>query len=156
MRLLIDAMIAVMVLAIAAGMTWHSGAVRQADEHRDLARAETRRFQQQISLQSALAQVERNERGYPASVETEWFQGKLPVNPLIDVDHPWLEIAGAEQKGLLHPPEKVADSSVLAKFWYNPSNGIVRARVPSSLSDATALQLYNYINDCKLQDLLGD
>jgi type II secretory pathway component PulJ len=156
MRILIDGMIAVMVLAILAGMTWHSNATRAQNQQRELTRAEVRRFQQQIALQSALAQVERNERGYPGRVEPNWFQGKLPVNPLVDVDHPWLEIAGPEQKGLTHPPQRVAASPVLAKFWYNPSNGIVRARVPSSLSDAGALELYNFINDANLTDLFGE
>ncbi len=35
----------------------------------------------------------------------------------------------------------------LAQFWYNPNTGVVRARVPDSVSDATALRLYNRIND---------
>jgi hypothetical protein len=38
-------------------------------------------------------------------------------------------------------------------FWYNPALGVVRARVPRTLSDAEALELYNEVNGTRLQEL---
>lgn len=156
MRLFMDSMVALMLAAILAVVVLYNRSTNDAMAQREFARAEVRRFTQQIALQTALSQVQRNERGYPASVDVEWFAGKLPANPLLDIDHPWLEVAGAEQHDLLHPPERSAGSAVLAKFWYNPSNGLVRARVPTGLSDAATLQMYNFINDCELPELFAD
>jgi hypothetical protein len=34
----------------------------------------------------------------------------------------------------------------IAAFWYNPANGVVRARVPVTISDQRATELYNRIN----------
>jgi hypothetical protein len=116
---------------------------------------ELRRFQQQIALQYALARVERNERGYPVTVDPEWFQGQLPANPLLGPEHPWVEIASPEQKELLHPQERVASGKTSAKFWYNPHMGIVRARVPGGMSDAASVELYNYVNDTSLPNLFA-
>lgn len=156
MRLFMDSMVALMLATIFAAVIFYNRSTNDASAQQDLARAEVRRFQQQIALQTALSQVQRNERGYPASVEVEWFAGKLPANPLLDIDHPWLEIAGAEQRDLLHPPERAAVSAVLAKFWYNPSNGIIRARIPAGISDAATISMYNFVNDSELPELFAD
>ena len=156
MRLFMDSMVALMLAAIFAVIIFYNRSASDAQAQQELARAEVRRFQQQIALQTALSQVQRNERGYPSSVDVEWFAGKLPANPLLDIEHPWLEVAGAEQRDLMHPPERSAMSPILAKFWYNPSNGIVRARVPAGVSDAATVAVYNYVNDCELPELFAD
>jgi type II secretory pathway pseudopilin PulG len=156
MRLFMDSMVALMLTAILAGLMWHNRVDAQHTQARELARAEVRRFQQQIALQAALAQVERSERGYPSSVEPEWFQGKLPTNPLLDSSHSWLEIAGPQDVELQHPAQRVAANNSVAKFWYNPGTGVVRARVPSGVSDKAAVDMYNFVNDSSLHDLFAD
>jgi len=156
MRLFMDSVIALMLTAILAGMVWYKKVDQNNDAMRDIARTEVRRFQQQIALQSALAKVERNDRGYPATVDPDWFSTSLPANPLLGVNHPWLEVAGADQKDLIHPPNRVAGSHLIAKFWYNPHTGTVRARVPAEVSDHAALEMYNFINESALPDLFTD
>jgi hypothetical protein len=156
MRLFMDTVVALMLVALLGGVIWHNRADQSIKQDRDLARSEVHRFQQQIALQSALAKVQRNERGYPETVDPNWFQGVLPANPLIDIGHPWLEIAGPDQKDLVHPQDRVATDKNTAKFWYNPHTGVVRARVPAGVSDAAALELYNHINECYLPELFAD
>ena len=156
MRLFMDSMVALMLVAILAGVMWHNRVDAQHTQARDLARAEVRRFQQQIMLQSALAQVERTDRGYPQNVEPDWFQGKLPTNPLLDASYPWLEIAAPDEADYQHPLQRVAGNNSIAKFWYNPHTGVVRARVPSGGSDKASLEMYNFVNDCTLPDLFAD
>jgi hypothetical protein len=156
MRFFMDCMVALMLTAILAGIMWYNRVDAQHTQARELARAEVRRFQQQISLQSALAQVQRSERGYPQAVEPDWFQGKLPSNPLLDSSHPWLEIAAPEDADLQHPMQRVAAHSGVAKFWYNPSTGVVRARVAAGGSDKSSVEMYNFVNDATLPDLFAD
>jgi len=40
-----------------------------------------------------------------------------------------------------------------AMFWYNPARGVIRARVPRTLSDADAVALYNDVNRTKVVEL---
>lgn len=156
MRLFVDTVIALLLVGTLAGWFWHSRQVESEQKVRDFARAEVRRFQQQISLQAALANVNSKERGYPGTVDPAWFEDNLPANPMLPVGHPWVEVAGPDQHQLAHPRERIAHSRSLARFWYNPANGFVRARVPMDLSDAAAAELYNYINDCSLPELFSD
>lgn len=82
---------------------------------------------------------------YPAAFEEEWFEGhQFPQHPLNTEDRPWMEIQSAV--GVLHPTNKVLTSSVAGAFWYNPAEGVVRARVPDMGSQAATLDVYNQIN----------
>lgn len=156
MRLLMDSVVALMLVVLLGGVMWHNRTDQTDTRHRDTAKMEVQRFQRQIALQSTLAKVARNERGYPETIDPDWFSGNLPQNTLVEISHPWLEVAGPDQAELLHPVERVAFEKRLAKFWYNPRTGVVRARVPSELSDTETLELYNYVNDCNLPDLFAD
>jgi hypothetical protein len=156
MRLILDTLVALMLVGILAGVVIHLRDVRDVQAQEDLAREEVRRFQQQIHLHTALSGGEPRDRGYPASVDPAWFQGNLPVNPLLGPDYPWLEVAGPGNRRALHPPDLVAVDHDTASFWYNPATGVVRARVPVGVSDARALDLYNYINDCDLPTLFPE
>jgi hypothetical protein len=155
MRLLLDTLVALMLAAILVGVVFYNRTDQEDTHIRDQTRLELRRFQQQIALQSALAKVERNERGYPLTIDPAWFQGQLPTNPLLGPEHPWVEVASPEQKDLLHPQERVASGKGSAKFWYNPHMGIVRARVPVGMSDAASVELYNFVNDSTLPHLFA-
>jgi len=137
-------------------VVFHNRTDREVDHTRDKTRMELRRFQQQIALQQALAKVDRNERGYPVTIDPAWFQGQLPSNPLLGPEHPWVEVASPDQKDLLHPQERVASGKTVAKFWYNPHMGLVRARVPVGMSDGASVELYNYVNETNLPDLFAD
>jgi hypothetical protein len=110
-------------------------------------------IQQRIKFQSALGQTTLNGRGWPVSVDPAWFNGTPPMNALIPPGHPWLEIATPDQYGLRHPPQRQAVTRQLAGFWYNPGNGIVRARVGPAVSDAQAIEQYNRINGARVHRL---
>ncbi len=43
----------------------------------------------------------------------------------------------------------------MAQFWYNPNTGVLRARVPADVSDATALKWYNHINGTNLTGIFA-
>ncbi|MHC4217296.1 MAG: hypothetical protein ACYSU7_02460 [Planctomycetota bacterium] len=153
MRLIIDSLVALMLTGILAGVVLQTRSARQLEQRIELARAEVTRFQSQVVLQAAMEKVDLSQRGYPARVDAAWFAGNLPVNPLLGPSHPWVEIAGDKQRDLHHPPNRIAFSSNVAQFWYSPYTGVVRARVPAEVSDATALRLYNRINDVNLSSL---
>lgn len=159
MRLFIDTLVALMLIALLGGFLWLKRENQTETSQRDIARTEVRRFQQQIALQSALASVTgdktSHDRSYPPTVDPAWFTDSLPDNPLLNETHPWVEVAGPHEKDLTHPLQRVATSSLAAKFWYNPNNGIVRARVPMAISDAAALDMYCYVNECQLSDLFA-
>ena len=82
-----------------------------------------------------------------------WFEHDRPVNVLLGSAHPWVEIAHEDQSHLKHPIDPVAHDRKQAQFWYNPSSGQVRARVPARPSDQTTLDLYNLINNSHLTSL---
>ena len=156
MRLFLDTLVALMLVGLLAGLVMYHRQARDTEALRDLARAEVRRFQQQIYLHTALSDGKPRGRGYPASIDPAWFQGNLPANALLGPDHPWLEVAGLNQRDALHPPSLTATDRDTASFWYNPASGVVRARVPIRISDAEALELYNFINDCSLPTLFPE
>lgn len=147
MRLVLDSLVALMLVAVLAGVTLHYRHERVREEMVVATRSELRRFQTQLMIQAALEKVPLTPRGYPVSVDPAWFVGNLPRNLLLDSSYPWVEIAGKSERDRLHPARHMATSRSLAQFWYNPYNGVVRGRVPDSVSDATALRLYNRIND---------
>ncbi len=155
MRLIIDSLVALMLTGILAGVVMHTRAEQQIEERIEQTLSEVRRFQSQIVLQAAMEKVEITKRGYPLRVDEAWFAGDLPANPLLGPSYPWVEIAGAGQRDLQHPPNRIAFGHDVAQFWYNPHTGVVRARVPAAVSDATALRLYNRINETQLSDLYG-
>jgi hypothetical protein len=142
-----------MLVGVLAGFVLYQRNENHVEKDMQFTRAEVYRMQREVALQSTLAQVERNERGYPLTINPEWFGYDLPRNPLLPEGHPWLEIAGPAEKDLEHPPVRVAYDRSLAKFWYNPSTGMVRARIPGNQPDPDALRMYNTVNDCSLPNL---
>ncbi len=136
-----------MLAGILAGVTLHHRHERAIEAKVKTTRSEIRRFHAQVMIQAAMENVPLTQRGYPVSVEPAWFAGNRPTNLLLDSSYPWVEIAGENERDRLHPRRRMATSRSLAQFWYNPYQGVVRGRVPDSVSDATALRLYNRIND---------
>lgn len=156
MRIVIDSLVAMMLAGILAGVVLHNRTRDTEQQNLELTRDNVAYIQRQIMLQAALGKAEVNERGYPTNVDPEWFGAQLPENPLLSDAHPWLEVAGLSQVGFEHPVDRVAIDRRAAKFWYNPSNGIVRARVPADISDSDALRTYNTINSCELPTLFAE
>lgn len=156
MRLLIDSLVAVMLAGLLASIILSDRAAEEETKDVEVATVDLHRLQREIYLQAALAEVPLSEHGFPITVDPEWFQGGLPRNPLLGPDHPWLEVADASQQNFKHPHDRMAADRLTAKFWYNPYQGIVRARVSSTLSENEALALYNQVNGCSLPNLFVD
>jgi type II secretory pathway pseudopilin PulG len=153
MRLILDSLVALMLIGILSGVVLYTRSERRLEDKIELARAEVERFQSQIMLQAAMEKTELSQRGYPASIDAAWFAGNLPMNPLLGPSHPWVEIASEADRDLQHPRNRIAFGHTTAQYWYSPYTGVVRARVPGEVSDATALRLYNRINGSSLDDL---
>lgn len=151
--LLYPAMIALLLTGVWVAWSWHAQTGRTERAAIAQSRAAIERIGREISYRATLHDAELNGRGWPMTVEPEWFQGKLPRNPLVPLSNPWLEVAGEEQLLLTNPPQLLVVDGSLASFWYNPANGIVRARVSQTVSDRKALELYNTINGTRLRSL---
>lgn len=156
MRFLLN-MLAVLLLAgLVAGGVWFYRDRQQGEEQVEATRAAVRTLQRQITVQAGLGQAEVNGRGWPKTVDPAWFGGHPPMNGLVSPDRPWLEVAQPEHADLEHPPVRMTIGDEIAAFWYNPGTGIVRARVPVTVSDARATELYNAINGTTLVSIFAD
>lgn len=112
------------------------------------------RLRRELDVRIATKAVELNERGYPKTIDPAWFKDQeQPVNRLLSDEHPWLEIAGPEQAHLKHPEVRVALTKDTPGLWYNPYQGVIRARVPTTVSDEEALTTYNKVNEASLTSL---
>lgn len=146
MRWMRDVVAAIGLVSVVGGALYVQRAHREEEALFQLAQSDVRRMELEIKYRAATKTTELNGRGWPVTVDPSWFQNDPPVNPLLDDDRPWVEVAGTQQADLLHPPVRMAVDKDLAAFWYNPYQGIVRARVPVMVSDDQATALYNRIN----------
>lgn len=155
MRLVIDSLVAVMLAAVLAGVIIHN---REQDEQMlavETTRTSLRQIDRQLALRIALEQVDLTDTGHPRTIDPSWFQGELPRNMLLDAARPWMDIAGLEDRDRVHPLNIAATDGKVAAFWYNPYQGVVRARVPQALTDREMLDLYNRVNATKLESMTG-
>lgn len=114
------------------------------------------RFEQMVKLRAATKDVELNGRGWPVTIDPAWFDGDPPRNRLLTGDRPWVEVARPEDAHLRDPVVRVALDERFASFWYNPYQGIVRARVPLEINDKLTLDLYNTVNGTALTTIYQD
>ncbi len=110
-------------------------------------------IEQRIRYLKAMEEVQLNELGWPEVVDPRWFKGEPPRNGMLNARHPWLEVASTLEYALDHPVQRVAINENLAGLWYNPAKGIVRARVPQTLSDEKTIEIYNRINGSTIVEL---
>jgi len=137
---------------ISAGMLigglYYVSSQRAKERHeQEQVAGEVTRFQNELSVRAASGLAsEINPRGWPTTIEPEWFNGAPPLNTIVSGDRPWVEVAPPEHARLTNPPLRIAGDVTQASFWYNPYKGIVRARVPVQINEAKAIELYNTIN----------
>lgn len=153
MRRLVDVVGVLVVAGIAAGYYAHT----QRGEFEQIKLEETRlaleKIKAEVVIRSQSGQADINPRGWSATVVPAWFGGELPKNTLLSEDRPWLEIAPLEHADWQHPRPVFDVSGHDASFWYNPAQGIVRARVPMMPTDQRTLDAYNQINGANLPSL---
>jgi len=150
MRIVIDTLVALMLAGILAGVTLHAREREDDELTAQSLRANVESLNREVQLRAALGQVELSEGGFPKTIDPEWFKEGLPRNPMLADGRPWLEVAPIEQRSALHPPDITPGSKLTASFWYNPYQGVVRARVPAGQSDRRTLQTYNAVNGTDL------
>jgi hypothetical protein len=113
------------------------------------------RFRQVLAYRAAANQTEVNTRGWPVTIDPAWFGSDPPRNTLVTPERPWVEVATPGEASLQDPVVRMTLTPTTAAFWYNPYQGVVRARVPVSLSDRKSLELYNTINGTRLTEIYG-
>jgi hypothetical protein len=147
MRIVIDSLVAVMLAGVLASVIMFNREDGVEEHLVEQTREAVREVRQQLTLQVALEKTDLNDYGWPRTIDPDWFTSGLPKNTLLDENaRPWLEVAGIGDRDRDHPANIVASSKTLAAFWYNPYNGVVRARVPEGTTDETSLRLYNSVN----------
>lgn len=156
MRLLLNTLALLLLCALVAGLVWQHRA-KEADRARvDAARSALRQIQRTVTVQAGLGSAEVNGRGWPVTIDPSWFDGAPPWNALVSRLRPWVEVAPPEHASLVHPIVRMTINDDVAAFWYNPGNGIIRARVPVTVSDRQATELYNAVNGTLLQSIFED
>lgn len=153
MRWMRDIVAALGLVAVVGGTVYFKRAQREEEAMFQRAQTDLRRMELEIKYRAATKTTELNARGWPVTIDPAWFQAGAPDNPLLDDDRPWVEVAGTQQAELMHPPVRMAVDGELAAFWYNPYQGVIRARVPVMVSDDKATELYNRINSVSVSSI---
>jgi hypothetical protein len=105
-----------------------------------------RMLQAEVAVQAALSSPAGDRRVFPRSINPAWFRVETPRNHLLNEHHPWVEVASPYELDLDDPLDLTVDGGQHAMFWYNPARGVIRARVPRTLTDADARGLYDAVN----------
>ena len=155
MRILLNILIGLTLLGIGIVVAMSLQADVVKEDQIKTTKVEVRRFQRQITLQSAVSDIELTSEGFPVTIDPLWFDGHLPSNTLVEIGRPWVQIAGWDERASLHPADLTARDAAAAQFWYSPYKGVVRARVPADISDERALEIYNQVNGSRLTDMFS-
>jgi len=148
MRLMVDSLIALMLAAILGGvLVYHTRHQAQARRYESVRRA-LASLQEQVAVHAAV-DAESGKYEFPQFIAPDWFHGAVPVNVLMPGRHAWIDIAPPGDRND-HPPDPVFNQKQQAGFWYNPSRGIFRARVPRQLTEEDTLRVYNLVNGAGL------
>ncbi len=154
MRLVQTLMIAVLASAAVLVAVVARSSSQDARDAEASTMAALERMHREIRVRAGKGEVEVNGRGWPMRVEAAWFGASPPRNALVTPHRPWLEIASPEEADRLHPAVRQAVTDRVAAFWYNPGQGVIRARVGVMVSDAAALEAYNRVNGSGLDGLV--
>lgn len=156
LKRVLDITLLVLVASVIIGGVMWSRAGQNEQAAIDGTRSAVERLEREIRMRSGARNALLNARGWPVRVEADWFLGEPPRNLLLGGDHPWIEIAPPADALLEHPRTRIAIDRATASFWYNPANGIVRARTPAGVSDMRTTEVYNDVNSSSLSSIFGD
>jgi hypothetical protein len=134
MRLLVDTLIALMLVAVLAVLVIKQRVERSQLDRITAAQQSIHALESQALYRAAIGDAEASTHGYALKLDPLWFTA-APQNALLD-DHairPWVDAVTEDESDRFNPAQIIATGS-LASFWYNPSRGLVRARVPEQLS----------------------
>ncbi len=155
LRTAVDLSTIVAGISLVAVLGWHfSGQVGRDTQVKSVQEG-LRRFEQSLSMRAAAHDTPVTPRGFPTTIDPSWFGGDPPKNTLVTPERPWVEIAPPTEAHLTNPNVRIAATWSTAAFWYNPYNGVLRARVPYDISDERARDLYNLINNTNVSSIYG-
>lgn len=150
MRLLIDSLIALILVAILGAVLVHYRDEQAKILRRQLVHQALSEMQEEAIVHGALDEVETNDAKFPLDVLEQWFDNGVPRNVFALPGCPWLDIAPPEDHSD-QPPDPVIHQPTQAGFWYNPNRGIFRARVAAQFTEQATLDLYNQLNSTSLR-----
>ncbi len=139
-------LVAIMFAATIGAFLLHASREEDAAERFNSALSSLQRLEREVRVRAATGGATLNARGWPSTIDADWFDGDPPLNPLVEHGRPWIEIASEREGDLLDPAIRQSVSRDVASFWYNPASGIVRARVGVEATDEQALEIYNRLN----------
>ena len=152
MRRVVELVIVVTVVVVISWMVHYRMNAQNLDKDAAFVRMEVRRFELEIKVRAATEDAELTGRDWPMTIDPAWFDSP-PQNTLVSRDRPWVDVAPPEHADLSNPVMRLAMNRTYASFWYNPYQGIIRARVPMAINDEQALRLYNQVNATSLTNL---
>ncbi len=153
MRWIRDIALLLLLIGLGAGVVWWQQEKREEQAKLDKTTADTQRLEREVRFHAATKTGVLNARGWPVTVDPAWFELDPPQNLVVSEDRPWVEIAGEDEAGLLHPLVRMTLDQKKAAFWYNPYQGVVRARVPISMTDDQATAMYNAVNRVSISSI---
>ncbi|MFT7642417.1 MAG: prepilin-type N-terminal cleavage/methylation domain-containing protein [Pirellulaceae bacterium] len=138
---LVEVLIVVLIMAVLAAVVVQQQTASTNDAKIALVQQHLSAMKNQIELQKAL------HGSYPLEIEADWFAGGIPKHPFNDGSVPDIHVL-ATFPDRQHPQYKIIDQ--FGAYWYNPKNGMIRARIPNQRTTAKTLAAYNYIHNSKL------
>lgn len=148
MRRLLDLIALGLLILLLLGAVLHVNHERRRSESVEAARLGVERIQAEVDLIRALRLQQTGERVELSGIDPSWFDGSLPVNPMLRHRHRWMDVAADDERMYLHPERwwLAQDEGREAMFWFNPRQGVVRARVPFEHSLERTRALYIAVN----------
>jgi hypothetical protein len=151
MRWLTNAILGLIIVGMAVGLGWQHRRTWSQQARIETVRQALRAIQSEAIYHPAVGQVDAERTGFAKHVDPEWFN-EPPKNALVRAEGvrcPWIDQPMGSYRSRFNPVYIVADED-RAAFWYNPSRGVVRARVPRQLSQQATVDLYNRVNGTAL------
>jgi hypothetical protein len=157
MRIVIDIMIALMLIAVVAGGLYLYNSEAQGERKAESVRFALQQLQEQAAYHTTVQSAMAGHDVLLVHLHEQWFGEDVPANALVQGDRPWIDLAPPGDLGE-HPPDPVVYNEQQAGFWYNPTTGTFRARVSPASSEAQTLALYNEVNGTALEafDVIPD
>lgn len=104
------------------------------------------RIVSEVRLRSALAGAEITRQGWVRQINPAWFPEGRPLNPwFLNHDRHWIDVDARADSARFNP-DSIHTSRHGAGWWYNPANGMIRARVPTQKTLQATRDLYESVN----------
>ncbi len=141
---LIEILIVVAILAILSSVVFTTFAGASEEARASAAQADLHRLQTQVMLSA-----QESGGAFPPVVTDamlmSWFRNTLRSPWASGTTLDGVETDASGDASVNHPVDKTVTGALHA-FWYNPANGIVRARVRDLGDPARTIDLYQFVN----------